>query len=40
VILEFIEHIRDEIRFSSVEELSAQIARDCERARQIVEGRP
>ena len=40
VILEFFEHIRDEIRFSSLEELSAQIASDCDRARQIVEGRP
>ena len=40
VILEFVEHIRDEIRFSSLEELSAQIAKDCVRARQILEGRP
>ena len=40
VILEFSEHIRDEFRFSSLEELSAQIAKDCDRARQIMEGRP
>ena len=40
VVLEFYQHLRDEIRFSSLEELSAQIALDSERARQIVEGRP
>ena len=40
VILEFYRHIRDEIRFSSLEELSARIAVDCDQARQIVEGHP
>ncbi len=40
ITLELIEHLRDEIRFSSVEELSAQIAADGERARQILEGHP
>ena len=37
VLLEFVEHIRDEIAFSSVEELSAQISADTERARSILE---
>ena len=40
LVLEFYEHLRDEMRFSSTEELSAQIARDSERARQILEGHP
>ena len=40
VRLEFIEHLRDEMRFSSVEELSAQIAADGERAKKIMEARP
>lgn len=40
LILEFYEHLRDEIRFSSVEELSAQIASDGDRARKILEGHP
>ena len=40
VRLEFVRHLRDEITFSSLEELSAQIAADGERARQIMEGRP
>ena len=35
--LDFIEHIRDEIRFDSVEALAAQIAADGVRARQIME---
>ena len=37
VLLEFVEHIRDEIAFSSVDELSAQISADTERARSILE---
>ena len=37
VLLEFVEHIRDEIAFSSVDELSAQIYADTERARSILE---
>lgn len=40
VRLEFVRHLRDEIQFSSLEELSAQIAADGERARQILEGDP
>lgn len=40
LILEFYEHLRDEIKFSSVEELSAQIAVDSDRARKILEGHP
>ena len=40
VLLEFIEHIRDEIAFSSVEELSAQISADTKRARSILEAHP
>ena len=40
IVLEFLEHIRDEMRFSSVEELSAQIAADGEQARKILEGHP
>ena len=40
VLLEFVEHIRDEIAFSSVEELSAQISADTERARSILEAHP
>lgn len=40
LVLEFFAHLRDEIRFSSVEELSAQIASDGERARKILEGHP
>lgn len=40
VRLEFAQHLRDEIHFSSLEELSAQIAADGERARQILEGNP
>ena len=40
VRLEFVRHLRDEITFSSLEELSAQIAADGERARQILEGDP
>ena len=35
--LDFIEHIRDEIHFDSVEALAAQIAADGVRARQIME---
>ena len=37
VLLECVEHIRDEIAFSSVDELSAQISADTERARSILE---
>ena len=37
VLLEFIEHLRDEIRFPSVEALAAQIAADGEQARKTVE---
>ena len=40
LILQFFEHIRDEMRFSSTQELSDQIAADGERARQILEGHP
>lgn len=40
LILEFYDHLRDEIKFSSVEELSAQIAADAALARKILEGRP
>ncbi len=40
LILQFFDHLRDEMRFSSTEELSAQIARDSDLARQILEGRP
>ena len=40
LLLEFFDRLRDEMRFSSTEELSAQIARDGERARQILEGHP
>ncbi len=40
VRLEFVRFLRDEMHFSSLEELSAQIAADGERARQIMEGRP
>ena len=40
VRLEFAEHLRDEIRFDSLEALSAQIAADGERARQILEDSP
>jgi riboflavin kinase/FMN adenylyltransferase len=32
----FVERIRDEIKFSSISELSQQIARDCQRARDIL----
>ena len=39
VMLDFVERIRDEMQFSSVEELSAQIAADGERARKILEAR-
>ena len=39
VKLEFFAHLRDEMHFSSVEELSAQIASDGEQARKILEGR-
>lgn len=35
--VEFIKKLRDEYKFSSVEELSAQIARDCETARRFHE---
>ena len=31
--VEFVKMTRDEVKFSSVEELSAQIARDCQEAR-------
>ena len=31
--IEFLKMTRDEVKFSSVEELSAQIARDCEEAK-------
>ena len=40
LILSFLSHLRDEQQFSSLEELSAQIAADGERARKILEGRP
>ena len=40
LVLEFYEHLRDEIKFSSMEELSAQIAADGARARKILEGHP
>ena len=39
LVLEFFDYLRAEQRFDSVEELSAQIARDGERARQILEER-
>jgi len=32
----FISHIRDEIKFSNINELSEQIRRDIEKARQIL----
>lgn len=38
--LEFIDYLRPEQRFSSLEELSAQVAADGDRARQILEGHP
>jgi riboflavin kinase/FMN adenylyltransferase len=34
--VEFIDHIRGDRRFDGVESLRAQIARDCERAREIL----
>lgn len=40
VLLEFIDHIRDEKTFSSVEELSARIAVDSDIARKILEAHP
>ncbi len=40
VALEFFDHLRDERRFDSLEELSQQIERDAERSRAIVEGYP
>ena len=40
VRLEFVEHLRDEMRFSSIEELAAQIAADGEKARKILEAHP
>jgi len=40
LILQFFEHLRDEMRFASTQELSAQIAADGERARKILEGHP
>jgi riboflavin kinase/FMN adenylyltransferase len=43
VELSFLERLRDERRFASLEELSAQIARDVERAREVLargEARP
>ena len=35
VSIEFLKKLRDEARFASLDELSAQIARDCEEARQF-----
>ena len=32
--VEFVKMTRDEVKFSSVDELSAQIARDCQEARE------
>ncbi len=37
--LEFFDFLRPERRFADLDELGAQIARDGERARQIVEAR-
>ena len=40
LVLEFFDYLRPEKRFDSLEELSAQIARDSDRARQILEEQP
>ena len=40
LVLEFFDYLRPERRFDSLDELSAQIALDGERARQILEERP
>lgn len=40
LVLEFFDYLRPERRFDSLDELSAQIARDGDRARQILEEQP
>ena len=35
VTVELLRHLRDECRFSSVEELRAQVLRDVERAKEV-----
>lgn len=40
VEIEFIQYLRPEAKFDSIEELTAQIARDCEHARQILAATP
>jgi riboflavin kinase/FMN adenylyltransferase len=40
VSIEFLKKLRDEAHFASLEELSAQIARDCEEARAYFRARP
>ena len=40
LVLEFFDYLRPERRFDTLDELSAQIALDGERARQILEERP
>ena len=37
VAVQFVEHLRGEQRFDSVEELVAQMRRDCDRAREILD---
>jgi riboflavin kinase/FMN adenylyltransferase len=34
--MDFVEHIRSQHKFRTSEELSAQIAKDCEKARKIL----
>lgn len=38
--VDFVAHLRDEARFESLDELVAQIARDCEQAQAILAGAP
>jgi riboflavin kinase/FMN adenylyltransferase len=37
VRVSFVQHIRGEVRFDSVDDLVAQIARDCDEAKRILE---
>jgi riboflavin kinase/FMN adenylyltransferase len=40
VSIEFLKKLRDEAHFASLDELSAQIARDCEQAREHFRAKP
>jgi riboflavin kinase/FMN adenylyltransferase len=40
VSIEFLKKLRDEAHFASLDELSAQIARDCEQARELFRAKP